>query len=228
MVKIIQEKLGKIIEEKYGFVEKGDEGGYALPTNDIREPLVILSRVVSDCGFQEKVSFALDVAATSFYDKDKSLYNIADKSYSKEELFTLYLLLNKEFNFISIEDPFFEEDFESFTALQKAIPNTMIIGDDLTVTNIDRVKKAIDGKSIKGLIIKPNQIGTLTETIETILYAQNNGVHCIVSHRSGETMDDMIADITVAFNCFGMKSGARGPKEREIKYSRLVKIILNK
>ena len=141
-----------------------------------------------------------------------------------------YLQLAKEYSFISIEDPFFEEDFESFSLLQKMLPNVCIVGDDLTVTNCVRLKQAIEEKSVKGIIIKPNQIGTLSETIDAITHAQNNGIKCIVSHRSGETNDDMIADITMAFNCFGMKGGARGQEVREAKYTRLALIesLLNK
>ena len=220
----IQNKLGEIIFEKYGGVKKGDEGGYAIPEEDVRIPLTLLSQAVEICGFKDKVLFALDVAATSFYDKDREVYVIGGKDYKKEEIRDMYISLTQEFPFISIEDPFFEEDFDSFTELQDLLPNVIMVGDDLTVTNIVRVKEAVERKSIKGLIVKPNQIGTLTETVETINYAQKNGVHCILSHRSGETMDDMIADIAFAFHTFGMKSGARGPKEREVKYKRLANI----
>jgi enolase len=231
MAKIVQEKLGELIKEKYGIVKHGDEGGYAIPESDIRVPLLLLSEAVETCGYKDKIRFALDVAATSFYDKDKKLYIFAGREYSKETLRDIFVSLAKEFQLLSIEDPFFEEDFSSFALLQEILPSVYIVGDDLTVTNRVRVARAVEEKSIKGLIIKPNQIGTLTETIETIVFAQSSGIYCIVSHRSGETLDDMIADITVAFNCFGMKSGARGPREREVKYERLSHImsrIINK
>jgi enolase len=126
---------------------------------------------------------------------------------------------------ISIEDPLDEEDFEGFAKLQKSIPNIKLIGDDLTVTNKERLQRAIDDKSIQGIIIKPNQIGTLTEVIETIKLARENKIDCIVSHRSGETMDSFIADLVYGFKCFGLKSGALGPKERDIKYERLINIM---
>jgi enolase len=126
---------------------------------------------------------------------------------------------------ISIEDPLDEEDFDGFALLQNTLPNIKIIGDDLTVTNKDRLEKAIENKSIKGIIIKPNQIGTLTEAIETIRLARDNDIDCIISHRSGETMDTFISDLVYAFKCFGIKAGALGPKERDVKYERLINII---
>ncbi len=222
--KIVQDKLGELIKEKYGDVKLGDEGGYAIPEPDVRVPLVLLSNAVEICGYKGKVKFALDVAATSFYDREKKLYIFEGREYAKETLRNLYIALAREFPLLSVEDPFFEEDFTSFTLLQEILSDVYIVGDDLTVTNLARVKQAVEEKSIKGLIIKPNQIGTLTETIDAIIFAQSHGIYCIVSHRSGETLDDMIADITVAFNCFGMKSGARGPAEREAKYKRLLRI----
>lgn len=220
----VQNKLGVLINEKYGEVKLGDEGGFALPIEDVRVPLLLLSQAVEESGFKDKIRFALDVAATSFYDKEKNIYIINNREYSKDEMLKLYVSLTSEFSLLSIEDPFFEEDFDSFALLQKTLPDVIIVGDDLTVTNINRVRQAVENKSITGLIIKPNQIGTLTEMIETITYAQTHSVHCIVSHRSGETLDDMIADITIAFHTFGMKSGARGKEEREVKYSRLAHI----
>lgn len=217
----IQDTLGKIITERYGEVSKGDEGGYALPTENIREPLELLREVVEVCNLKDKIMYALDVAATSFYDDATSMYTIGEETHAKEELHTTYVALSEEFPILSIEDPFYEEDFESFALLQAALPDVVIVGDDLTVTNINRVRQAVQAKSITGLIIKPNQIGSLTETIDTIYYAHNNDIKCIVSHRSGETLDDMIADIVTAFHTFGIKSGARGQEVREVKYKRL-------
>lgn len=220
----VQDALGIIISEKYGEVERGDEGGYAVPTENIREPLELLSQAVEVCGVKDKVMFALDVASSSFYDDATKLYKIGNEEHTKEELHDTYLSFVDSFPILSIEDPFYEEDFESFANLQASIPSVIIVGDDLTVTNVKRVEKAISMASITGMIIKPNQIGTLSETIDTITFAQKNGIKCIVSHRSGETLDDMIADITMAFKTFGMKSGARGPDVREVKYKRLCEI----
>ena len=147
-----------------------------------------------------------------------------NKDWTKSEMINLYEKICKDFPMISIEDPFDEEDFESFTELQRKIGEVKLIGDDLTVTNVSRLQKAINEKSIKGIIIKPNQIGTLTETLETMRLARDNNIDCIISHRSGETMDDFISDLTCAFGCFGIKAGALGPKERNVKYERIIKI----
>lgn len=217
----VQDTLGEIITEKYGEVERGDEGGYAVPTENIREPLELLLEAVTKSNLENDVMFALDVAATSFYDEATQTYLIGGESHTKEELHETYISLSESFPLLSIEDPFYEEDFESFAKLKEELSHVLIIGDDLTVTNVARVNKALEMKSISGVIIKPNQIGTLSETVDAIKYAQDNNLKCIVSHRSGETLDDMIADFVRAFHTFGMKSGARGPKEREVKYARL-------
>ncbi|HEY4495144.1 MAG TPA: enolase C-terminal domain-like protein, partial [Candidatus Paceibacterota bacterium] len=132
--------------------------------------------------------------------------------------------LIKEFNLFSIEDPFAEEDFESFNSLKEKNQDLLVVGDDLTVTNVALLKKAIAEKSINAMIVKPNQVGTLTETLNAMKLARENGLELIVSHRSGETNDDFIADLAYAFNCFGFKSGAPGKPERMVKYKRLKKI----
>ena len=139
----------------------------------------------------------------------------------------MYDELVRDFKLLSIEDPFSEEDFASFTALPSAIGNVMRVGDDLTTTSKERLARAVAEKSVEALIIKPNQIGTLTETIETMQYAYEHDVKCIVSHRSGETLDDFIADLAYASGAFGIKLGARGPVEREAKYLRLLAIELS-
>lgn len=220
----VQKKLGEIIKKKYGEVAKGDEGGFALDVANVRIPLDLLSLAIRKCGFEDKAKLALDVASSSFYNKEKKTYIINNREYNSEQLLNLYKKLANEYPLISIEDPFHEEDFSAFTLAQVVLGLVIIVGDDLTVTNKFRLQKAIDNKSIRGVIIKPNQIGTVSETIEAISTAHRNKINCIMSHRSGETMDDVIADFTQAFHTFGMKSGARGSKEREVKYKRLKNI----
>jgi len=136
----------------------------------------------------------------------------------------IYKSLIKEFNLFSIEDPFEEEDFGSFKELKEKNKNLIVMGDDLTVTNKILLKQAIEKGSINAMIIKPNQIGTLSETLETMQLARENDIELIVSHRSGETNDDFIADLAFAFGCFGLKSGAPLKPERMVKYQRLIKI----
>ena len=136
----------------------------------------------------------------------------------------IYNSLIKEFNLLSIEDPFDEEDFDNFRKLKENHEGLIVMGDDLTVTNKILLQKAIDDKSINAMIIKPNQIGTLSETLETMQLARENDIKLIISHRSGETDDDFIADLAFAFGCFGLKSGAPTKPERIVKYDRLIKI----
>ena len=220
----VQNTLREIIMKDLGeeSVILGDEGGFAPKTIDIEKPLVYLSEALKKNNLQDKVRLALDVAASSFY--DNGLYKVSGKSISKEELMTIYDSLIKEFNLLSIEDPFHEEDFESFGKLKKQHPNFLVVGDDLTVTNPILLKSAIKNSSINSMIIKPNQIGTLSETLETMKLARENNIELIVSHRSGETDDDFIADLAFAFNCFGLKSGSPKKPERMLKYDRLIKI----
>lgn len=228
--KKIFDEVGKILETKFPNepLGTGDEGGYAPKLSDSMIPFDILNEAIEKVGGNIKARIAIDAAASSFYKEGK--YQIDDKSYSPVELENIYSELINKYNLISIEDPFFEEDFTSFYSILNNNKETIIIGDDLTVTNVDRLKTAIENKSISGIIIKPNQIGTLTETVDTINMAHTNNIECIVSHRSGETDDDFIADLSYAFGCFGIKAGAPQKGERVAKYNRLMHIarIINK
>ena len=202
----------------------GDEGGFAPKITDIRKPLVYLTEAIKQNYLLGKVNLALDVASSSFY--ENGLYKVDGKNISKEALMSIYRSLIKEFSLFSIEDPFDEEDFESFTKLKENNLKLKVVGDDLTVTNKILLQEAIKKESINAMIIKPNQIGTLTETLETMKLARENNVELIVSHRSGETDDDFIADLAYAFGCFGLKAGAPEKPERKVKYDRL-KAITN-
>jgi enolase len=220
----IQNSLKDLLAAELGTdsIILGDEGGFAPKINDVRKPLEFLAKIIKENGLEGKVRLALDVAASSFFGNDS--YEIADRTLSRENLMKIYESIIEDFNLFSIEDPFNEEDFESFRKL-KDINNTLfVVGDDLTVTNKSRLEEAISKRSINAIIIKPNQIGTLSETLETMKLARENDIELIVSHRSGETNDDFIADLTYAFGCFGFKSGAPLKPERMIKYNRL-KII---
>jgi enolase len=223
---VIQNTLKDLIRRDLGeeSVSLGDEGGFAPKISDIRQPLFYLRTAIKQNDLEGKVRLALDVAATSFY--FNGVYKIDGKDVSKEELLNVYNSLIEEFNLLSIEDPFEEEDFESFKKL-KENNKMIVVGDDLTVTNKNLLQEAIEKGSINAMIIKPNQIGTLSETLETMKLARDNDIELIVSHRSGETDDDFIADLAYAFNCFGVKSGAPIKEERMVKYKRLIKIISN-
>ena len=220
----IQKSLGEIIEKDLGkeSLVLGDEGGFAPQITSIRKPLVYLSEAIARNDFVGRIRLALDVASSSFY--ENKMYKVDGNLISKEKLMNIYGLLINEFNLLSIEDPFFEEDFGSFRKLKEENKKLLVLGDDLTVTNRVLLQKAIDEESINAMIIKPNQIGTLTETLETMKLARENGVELIISHRSGETDDDFIADLAYAFGCFGLKSGAPLKPERKVKYDRLIEI----
>jgi len=220
----IQDVLHETIAKKFGEIPIGDEGGYALPLTDVEEPLSLLDEVTTKIGVREKVDFALDVAASSFFNADTGQYIVNGMPCDAYTMNALYENLVTTYKLLSIEDPFNEEDFSSFASLPQHVGTMVRVGDDLTTTNKDRLLKAIESKSIDAIIIKPNQIGTFTETIETMKCAREHGVRCIVSHRSGETLDDFISDLAYASASFGIKAGARGPKEREVKYERLLAI----
>jgi enolase len=227
----IQNTLKEIIikELGQGSVVLGDEGGFAPQISDIKKPLEYLNEAIKQNNLVDKVRLALDVAASSFFENGS--YTVDGKNISKEELMNIYNSLIDKFKLFSIEDPFEEEDFDGFRKLRennkklfRPKASLLVVGDDLTVTNRTLLEKAIGEKSINTMIIKPNQIGTLTETLETMKLARENGIELIVSHRSGETDDDFIADLAYAFGCFGLKSGAPLKPERKVKYDRLIKI----
>lgn len=220
----IQETLKEMILEDLGeeSVILGDEGGFAPKINNVFKPLEYFKEAIKKNNLEGKVKFALDVAASSFF-KD-NLYNVGGVDISKNELMNVYNSILNDFDILSIEDPFFEEDFESFRNLRKDNAKIFVVGDDLTVTNSALVEKAVKEQSINAMIIKPNQIGTLSETLKTMKEARDNNIELIVSHRSGETNDDFIADLAYAFGCFGLKSGAPLKPERKVKYDRLIEI----
>ena len=191
----------------------GDEGGLVFPEKDDEKPLAILKEVRKDLSLDDKIKFSLDVAASTFLKKgDNSPVDF-------------YLKIIDNYQLLSLEDPFNEDDLENFKKLKFLIKNQcFIIGDDLTVTDANLIEKAITHQAIDGVIIKPSQKGTITETLEAIGLSLKNNLKIIVSHRSGETMDDFIADLSVAANAWGLKSGNITQKEREIKYQRVKEI----
>ena len=224
MAKVLEKALYEIVAKKYGAevaAEVGDEGGYVLPSGTYETAFELSLQAIHDAGYDGKCFIAADIAASSFY--ENGAYVMQEKSYTADQLREIYLSLTKKFPILSIEDPFFEESFEDFAKLQKQT-DVRIVGDDLTVTNKSLLTRAIGIGSIRAVIIKPNQIGTLSETLDTMHEARSRGIDCIVSHRSGETNDDFIADLALAFSCFGLKTGSLRKPERVVKYKRLEKI----
>ena len=195
--------------------KKNDENAWATSLNE-KEVLEILKKL--------NIPLGVDIAASSFYKRKKYLYeNPPLKRDAKEQLMYLYNLI-KNFNLFYVEDPFDEEDFESFAELLKRVGDkTLIVGDDLTVTNYSRVKKAIEKKSINALLMKPNQNGSLIDFSRIFELAKENGLKIIFSHRSGETAEDILADLAVGFGADFIKCGITG-KERLAKIKRIIEI----
>ncbi len=209
------------IHRMYGLTGVGDEGGFAPPLKTTDEALSLLRKVIVKAGYNGKVDLAIDCAASSFYRNGK--YHLDNRLMSAEQLLKHYLTLIKKFKIISIEDPFAEEDFAHFAQL-RIKSKIQVVGDDLTVTNPERIKIAINQKSCNCLLLKVNQIGTLTEALEAATLAFAAGWKVMVSHRSGETEDTFIADLAVALGCGQIKAGAPCRGERVAKYNRLLEI----
>lgn len=220
---LVMHEAGRLISEKYGpsSANLGDEGGFAPDIADVKEPLRMLLSAAENLGLTDKIKLSLDAAANSFFRDGE--YDVGGKKMGAEELLGLYREICSEFPMLSIEDPFSEESFDEFAKLNDGA--VMVVGDDLTVTNSARLSEAARRKSISGVIIKPNQVGTLTETIGTMKTARAAGVECVVSHRSGETKDDFISDLAYAYGVFALKAGAPQREERIAKYNRLLEII---
>lgn len=216
----IQSDLREVLIEKFGVSSAnfGDEGGFAPDLISVQKPLELLSDILEKNNLGDRVKLSIDVAASSFYDNQE--YQIGGEKYQRDDLIKMYQEMIDHFPIFSIEDPLEEEDFSGFSQLQD-LTSIYIVGDDLTVTNQKRLETAIQAKSINALIIKPNQIGTLSQTLKTMQLARENNIECIISHRSGETNDDFIADLAWAFGCFGLKAGAPQMGERVAKYNRL-------
>ncbi len=218
--------LKEYFKKEYGENRFGDEGGLLIPEDNYEKPLKILNQIKGELNLEDKIKFSLDIAASSFYDKEKQVYLLEkDKSFTKEELGKIYKNLVSEYDILSIEDSFEENDWESFQKLTAEVGDkTTIIGDDLTVTNPEMVKKAIEMKAITGVIIKPTQIGTISETLETIDLANKYDLKIIISHRSAETDDHFISDLAWASMTWGLKAGAPNQEERMVKYERMIEI----
>lgn len=208
-------------------VNVGDEGGYAPDLESNEEAISAIIKAIETAGFTpgKDVFLAMDVAASSFYNNETDTYNIDNKNMTRIELLNYYIELTKNYPIISIEDPFSEEDYEGFKLITDTLGKKIsIVGDDLFVTNKELLQKGIDESLANAIIIKPNQVGTFYETLETIVLAKQNKFTCIVSHRSGETNDSFIADLAVALNIPFIKAGAPSRGERLAKYNRLLEI----
>lgn len=215
--KEIYKSLGKILEKKFGKknVTLSREGAFCPPIQKASEAIDLILEVAGN----SPIKIAIDAAASEFYQNGS--YRDDSHSFPGKELGIFYNKIIEKYPIISLEDPFAEEDYEAWSSFK---PNILVFGDDLTTTNLERIKMAKDKNLCNAVIIKPNQIGTVTETVEAAKLAQSYGWKIMVANRAGETMDDFIADLAVGINADFIKSGAPLPKERLAKYNRLAKI----
>ena len=203
----------------------GDEGGFApdLPSN--RDALDLIVEAIGSAGFSagKDIALALDVAASEFF--DSGAYGFEGKQKSAAEMTDYYADLASSYPIVSIEDPLDEDDWDGWKAITDQLgERVQLVGDDLFVTNVERLQRGIDGGQANALLVKVNQIGSLTETLDSVDLAHRNRFRCMMSHRSGETEDTTIADLAVAVNCGQIKSGAPARTDRTAKYNQLLRI----
>jgi enolase len=225
----VYSELKKILKEKYGptAINIGDEGGFAPPLSKSGDALTALNKAIKKAGYSDNtIKLALDLAASSFFSGGK--YSIDGKALSPDALLDYLAALIDEYPVISVEDPFQEDDFDSFSAITKRLgKRVQIIGDDVFVTNRKRLIKGIEKGACNSLLLKVNQIGSVSEAMDVARLAMGKGYSVVVSHRSGETVDDYISDISVALECGQIKTGAPARGERVAKYNQLLRIEEN-
>ncbi len=217
--------LGDIIEEKYGpsATNLGDEGGYAPPLENPTEPFDLMMEAIDRCDYDGKINLAIDTAATEF--KTSRGYVSGDETLGSEEMINFYDEMIKDYPLVSIEDPLGESDWGGFAEMTDRFNDELqIVGDDLFVSDPELIEKGIEMGACNAVLLKVNQIGTLTEAMDAASLAFKNGYDVMVSHRSGETPDPFIADLAVALSCGEIKSGAPARGERVAKYNRLLDI----
>ena len=223
-------QLKKILRDRGLSTAVGDEGGFAPALDSAEDALSVIAQAVEGAGYKfgDEIAIALDVASSEFYDKEKGKY-IFSKSDGSErsasELIDYYLDLQKKFPIISIEDGCDENDWDGWKVItEKMGANTQLVGDDLFVTNVDFLQKGIDMGVANSILVKVNQIGSLTETLDAVELAKENSYTSVISHRSGETEDNTIADIAVATNAGQIKTGSLSRSDRIAKYNQLLRI----
>jgi enolase len=217
--------LKGVLKERGLATGLGDEGGFAPNLASNREALDLILEAIKKAGYTpgRDVALALDVAASEFY-KDGA-YQFEGKSRSAAEMTDYYAELVDAYPLVSVEDPLFEDDWDGWQKITERLGDKVqLVGDDLFVTNPERLQKGLDNGVANALLVKVNQIGSLTETLDAVELAQRNGYKCMMSHRSGETEDVTIADLAVATNCGQIKTGAPARSERVAKYNQLLRI----
>jgi enolase len=230
----VYHNLKTVIKKKYGqdACNVGDEGGFAPNIQENKEGLELLKEAIEKAGYTGKIKIGMDVAAAEFYTADK-MYDLDFKTENNdgsmkktgEEMIAMYKEFCSEYPIVSIEDPFDQDDWEGYTAFTASVgSSTQVVGDDLLVTNPKRIQTGIDKKACNALLLKVNQIGTLTESIKAANMSHEQGWGVMVSHRSGETEDTFIADLVVGLGSGQIKTGAPCRSERLAKYNQLLRI----
>jgi enolase len=217
--------LKAVLKKKGLATGVGDEGGFAPDLGSNRDALDLIADAVGKAGLElgRDIVLALDVAASEFCEKNE--YTFEGKQKSAEEMTTYYADLVSSYPIVSIEDPLDEDDWDGWQAITDQLGSrTQLVGDDLFVTNVERLSRGISGGQANALLVKVNQIGSLTETLDSVELAHRSGFRCMMSHRSGETEDTTIADLAVATNCGQIKTGAPARSERVAKYNQLLRI----
>ncbi|MFA6393291.1 MAG: phosphopyruvate hydratase [Patescibacteria group bacterium] len=219
--------LKKVLKGKKMNINVGDEGGFAPAVNSNEEPFQLITEAVSAAGYNlgADIVFAIDPASSEFFKDGAYQLNKEGKTLNSGELAEFYLNLAKKYPIKSMEDHFSEDDWDGFRAfMEKTEGKFQVVGDDLYVTNIERLKRGIEEKTTNSILIKVNQIGTLSEAIDAILMARRANMTAVISHRSAETEDAFIADLAVAMGTGQIKTGAPARSERTAKYNRLIAI----
>ena len=223
-------QLKKVLKNKNLSTSVGDEGGFAPNLKSNHEAIEVILKAIDNAGYKagKNVYIALDVAASELFDKDKYIIKSENRSLSSDQMISYYQNIIETYPIISIEDGLDENDWGGWSLMNEALGDKVqIVGDDLTVTNINRLQKAIDFKAMNAILIKLNQIGTLTETLDAIALAKKANFGAIISHRSGETEDTTIADLAVASGVGQIKTGSASRTDRICKYNQLLRIEQN-
>lgn len=221
----INEYLRDLVIEKYGILatNTGDEGGFATPMRGIWEPFEFMSRAVEQAGYADDIVYAMDLAANSWFSKTANVYELDGEIYDRDALIELYKQVAEVYPLVSMEDPLHEEDFEGFAMLTREL-DMQIVGDDLFVTNVNRLREGVQIGAANAMLFKVNQIGTLSEALDAAEFAYRHNYGVQVSERSGETEDPIIADLVVALNSGQIKTGMPVRGERTSKHNRLLQI----
>jgi len=226
----INEALRELIIAKYGLLatNTGDEGGFATPMRGIWEPFEFMQRACERAGYRvgfgTDIVFGLDCAATHWFDKKAGVYVLDGKEYDRDALIELYKSVAAKFPLASMEDPLDEDDIDGFAKVTRELPQLQIVGDDLFVTNVERLKIGVEAGAANAMLFKVNQIGTLSQALDAAEFAYRHGYGVQVSERSGETEDPLISDLVVALNSGQIKTGMPVRGERTAKHNRLLQI----